>query len=686
MRGIRLRTLAVSAAAIALLAGVLFVASTVDTRPPDVVAYRLTQPVLGEQGRAQTTTSLEVVFSEEVDRISAADAFRIEPRVDGALSWSGATMTFTPDEPLSLETDYEAHVGPGVRDLHGNIMAGAADPFAFTTVGRPEVTAADPAPGAEDVPLDTAIILTFSTLMDTASVEGALRLQPAFAHELRWSGTQLVIVPAQPLRPARSYRVALGDEAADVSGVQLAAGYDLTFRTLAAGLEAAVRIPADGSAGIAVTTPIAVAFDLPLDPDAIEDDLIRVTPEIDGSLTAVAAPGGDEDVTTMLVFTPSSALPPNTTFTVRVSGDVRGSDGGSLAEPLEWSFTTGAPLATVSNQITFLSDRSGVTNLWAMNEDGTAQRQLSAELDAVLDYAVAPDGRSFVLADGRRLVRQRADGSQRTVLTDDGAVEYDPTYSPDGRRVAFGRSDAASGEALGLWERSADGGQPRRVELPAEIGASPSLSPGAGVVDTPSPSPDASEPEPPDAPLRAPRYSPDGQALAFVIAGEGIAIVELPAARLTRVAGAPVGAPVWLPDSSAVLVEVDEGGQGRVVSLSRSGTRLEPTRLGAGAMVAAVDVEGGIAIIRLAEPATGDDPAGGRLELAVAPDRQPQPLAAVAGLDVTAAAFGSARSRLAIAVRASSDGASDAGIWLVSIDSDEAIQLTSDGSSPRWHP
>ena len=87
--------------------------------------------------------------------------------------------------------------------------------------------------------------------------------------------------------------------------------------------------------------------------------------------------------------------------------------GGGLAEPVSWTFTTGAPQTTLSNQITFLTDRAGVPNLWAMNVDGTAAHQLSTELTAVLDYAVSPDGNSFVVGDGRRLVMVDADG--RTV-------------------------------------------------------------------------------------------------------------------------------------------------------------------------------------------------------------------------------------------------------------------------------
>ena len=125
---------------------------------------------------------------------------------------------------------------------------------------------------------------------------------------------------------------------------------------------------------------------------------------------------------------------------------------------MTWSFTTGAPQTTLSNQIAFLSERGGVANLWAMNPDGTAPRQLSTELTPILDYAVAPDGSSFVVGDGRRLVFALASGADRRVLTEDGFVEFDPTYSPNGQRIAFGRADAATGDGLGLWERTVDGG------------------------------------------------------------------------------------------------------------------------------------------------------------------------------------------------------------------------------------
>ena len=121
----------------------------------------------------------------------------------------------------------------------------------------------------------------------------------------------------------------------------------------------------------------------------------------------------------------------------------------------------------------------------------------------MLDYAVSPDGSSFVVGDGRRLVMVDADGSNRRVLTEEGFLEFDPTYAPNGQRLAFARADATTGSGMGIWERTdprrsdADrdpGGRDRRRRHrshPAMSGAAPEW-------------------------LRAPRYAPDGEALAFV--------------------------------------------------------------------------------------------------------------------------------------------------------------------------
>src|SRR5206468_1999767 len=155
--------------------------------------------------------------------------------------------------------------------------------------------------------------------------------------------------------------------------------------------------------------PIAVIFDEAVDPGSVGDNLLTITPAVAGSLDVVASPGaaGMADAARRILrFQPSGPLAPNTTYQVALGPGLHGAEGAGMPAGLSWTFTTGAPTATLSNQVVFLSDRAGIGNLWAMNPDGSNQRQLSVELSPVTDYSVAPDGRSYITGDGAAITWQ----------------------------------------------------------------------------------------------------------------------------------------------------------------------------------------------------------------------------------------------------------------------------------------
>lgn len=673
MRGVILRSLVVITAGVIVLAGVLFLASTVDGRPPELLGVELTQPLADDPNRALITTSVEITFSEPVSS-DAADAIAFEPTVSGSASWSGSTLIFTPARPLELETEYTLTVAAGIEDLAGNAMDQAPPPFRFETSGRPSIMATLPAAGADDVALDDVIALTFSSLMDTASVEAALRVQPGFAHELRWSGELLEVIPTEPLAAGRDYEITIGADASDVAGVTIGEEIMFAFRTVAPGLRAETLVPADGVDGIAPSTSIAVIFDRPIDPESLDDDILAITPDVAGTLDAVALPG-EPGTRRVLRFTPSGPLADNTTFELELAAGLESTTGGTLAQPISWSFTTGAPTGTVSNQLTFISNRSGVANVWAMNSDGSGTRQLSAEPSPIGDYAAAPDGSSLVVGDGRRLTFLRPDGSDRRVITPEGFVDFDVTYAPDGLRVAFARADALTGEGLGLWQWEVGGGDPTPIDLPSDLLASPA--------------PDDEEIQ---QRLRAPRYSPDGQALAFVDADGGIGIVELPAQRLTLIEVDAAAPPAWMPDSTAILVTsgdlapgtfdapvapMSASGETEIAVVYRSGIDAEPTEFGSGARVTAVGPFGRIAYL------DDDD----TLRIADDLDTIGRVVPGLDGERIGAAAFAPSVDALVIIVLRASDAIDAAGsVALLDFETGERTTLAPEGLRPRWLP
>ena len=678
MRAVIFRSLAVIGLGGLVLAGVLYVASTIDARAPEVVSISITHPVGGDTELALITTSIEIAFSEPVETEAAEAALRVDPGVSGAASWSGSTMIFTPDDALDLEAEYSVSLGTGVRDLAGNKMDELPPAFTFETAGRPMVVETDPLDGATDVALDEPIQLQFSSLMDTPSVEAGLRLTPSFAHELRWSEELLEIVPTEPLRPDLDYQVVIDGSAADVAGVQIGEEVAVAFRTVAPGLSIEQLVPANGVEGIAPATTIGVVFDRPIDPGSLENELLVITPEVVGSLEVATLPGDettDDGSGRVLLFTPSGPLPPTTTFTVMLAPGVTGTEGGGgLAEPVTWTFTTGPPPSIISNQITFLSDRSGITNLWAMNADGTGQRQLSVELAPILDYAVAPDGSSVVIGDGRRLVFLRADGSDERLLTGEDQWDLDATYAPGGERIAFVRFDAVTGLGLGLWEWEVDGGDPQPIELPDDLRASP------------EPSPSGED----DRRYRAPRYAPDGLALTFVDLAGAVGVVELPAQRLTLVPFSATAPPTWLSDSSALVLTGDPAVQPQpgeleppagplapdatdgVHRLARSGIASSETPLGRGWRIIAVAPDGTLAYTdALGRLGTTTTLGSTGIPTLVGDDR------------VVAAAFAPGEASMVIVV---ADEGSVGSLELLDLESGERTPVAPDGASPRWLP
>ncbi|HEX7196574.1 MAG TPA: Ig-like domain-containing protein, partial [Candidatus Limnocylindria bacterium] len=435
------------------------------------------------------------------------------------------------------------------------------------------------------------------------------------------------------------------------------------------------------------TSSIALFFDRPIDPDTVSSDLLTISPAVAGSTELVddlgnqPAESGDGRV---LRFTPSGPLPANTTFSVGLAPGINGLAGGGMAEPISWTFTTGAPQTSLSNQVVFLSRRAGIPNLWAMNADGTAAHQLSTELTPILDYAVAPDGSSFVVGDGRRLVMVDADGSDRRVLTDEEHLEFDPAYAPNGQRLAFARADAASGSGLGIWERPIPGGDAAPLDLSPAVSASP----------TPSGSPDVG---PAASWLRAPRYSPDGEALAFVDPSGSVGIVELSSGEVSRAAYLASASPLWLADSSAILVSgrpsertrdvrgveapvgpLEPGVSVEVGVLERGGLSVEEAAFGAGIVASAVAPDGRIAHIGL----------DGTLSISDDPGQRGAALPGLREERVGGVAFAPGEDAMVVVVLGADrgDDSPEGRIERVELGGLRREVLANDGWAPRWLP
>ena len=153
---------------------------------------------------------------------------------------------------------------------------------------------------------------------------------------------------------------------------------------------------------------------------------------------------------------------------------------GPVGEPKEFKRVThavGGFSWTYDGRIVYSSHAAANRNVWAMQLDGTDQRQLT-NVGVNINPAATPDGRYIVFVSNRggvfQIWRMNADGSNQVQLTNGPGANH-PSVSPDGRWIFY-----HTAEEWGLWKISIEGGTSVRVTEIAAV--SPSVSPDGKLI------------------------------------------------------------------------------------------------------------------------------------------------------------------------------------------------------------
>jgi Tol biopolymer transport system component len=113
-------------------------------------------------------------------------------------------------------------------------------------------------------------------------------------------------------------------------------------------------------------------------------------------------------------------------------------------------------------RIVYVSNISGATEVWIMNNDGTGARQLTNDGVSKYTPTVTSDGKFIVFISekgGRKLWRMNMDGSQLTALTN-GPDDGDPRTTPDGKSVIY--DGYVNGKRV-LLRVPIEGGEPQQL-------------------------------------------------------------------------------------------------------------------------------------------------------------------------------------------------------------------------------
>ena len=136
---------------------------------------------------------------------------------------------------------------------------------------------------------------------------------------------------------------------------------------------------------------------------------------------------------------------------------------------------------TPDGKIVYASRTGESWDIWTMNRDGSASKQLTADEFIDQQPSVCADGRYIVFQSNRfrsrNIWRMNIDGTDRKQLTNGEYVDAYPVCSADSRSVVFmsGRSGARA-----IWKVGIDGGDPvKLVDRPAEL---PIISPDGKLI------------------------------------------------------------------------------------------------------------------------------------------------------------------------------------------------------------
>jgi TolB protein len=161
-----------------------------------------------------------------------------------------------------------------------------------------------------------------------------------------------------------------------------------------------------------------------------------------------------------------------------------GDGSGQRALPLA---AEGREPSYAAGQIVFSGRRSGqdYTSLHLIAPDGRAERTIPGQAEDNWSPSFAPDGQKLAFVSSREgdwdIYTMNVDGSNVQVLAAHPAQDWAPAWSPDGRFIAFTsrRSEAAGGTELeqpDIWLVEADGSNLARLTNDPAIDAQPGWS------------------------------------------------------------------------------------------------------------------------------------------------------------------------------------------------------------------
>ena len=246
-----------------------------------------------------------------------------------------------------------------------------------STSTAPAVTSTAPVYSATNSPINTKILVTFSTAMDPTTITTTtFTLKHGTTYDtgaVSYVGVTAIFIPSANLATNTVYTATITTGAKDSSGHSLAVNFVWSFTT---GVLADTTPPTvTGTSpvlAVAVDSSISATFSKAMDPSTITTTTFTMT-QGSTSISGTVIYAG-----TTASFKPSTSLTADTTYTATITTGVKDISGNALQTNFVWSFTTATSTSSCAQTAISLGTAanfevlagSGVTNTGKTNVTG----------------------------------------------------------------------------------------------------------------------------------------------------------------------------------------------------------------------------------------------------------------------------------------------------------------------------
>lgn len=320
-------------------------------------------------------SSISAMFNEVMDptTITAASflLYQGTTELNGAVTYSGLTATFNPNNNFAYDTTYTATITTGSQDLAGNALQ-ANFVWTFRTgqvpdTLAPRVSSTSP---VSLVALDSSISAMFSEAMDptTITVQSFYLRQGAtnVPGLVSYAGVTATFDPTSNLAYGTDYTAVVTVAARDLAGNAMNGNYQWTLRTLPEPDTTAPRVISTSPVvNVALDSSVSATFSEAMNPSTITVSNFLVSQ----GTTAIA--GLVTYAGTTATFDPTNNFEFDTTYTASITVGAKDLAGNPVAVNFEWIFhtgqapDTGRPTVNRTSALTHVALDSDVTAVFS---------------------------------------------------------------------------------------------------------------------------------------------------------------------------------------------------------------------------------------------------------------------------------------------------------------------------------